>query len=394
MQRGLALRRASRKRVSEDLAESFAKAFWIASVLASFLFVVQAPVGAQSAGARPADGVSLYSQKKYREALEAFRVQKQTATVLYYEGLCYASLQDQNTAKTLFQHIKQNFPQSPEARLVDTYLSTIETQAPTKAASATPSEIKEASEEAARKAELSKLPDRVKVEYKKDRGLMRMKATVNGSREDFVFDTGAELTVVNRETASKLKFDPAKCVRTMTSTPRGPEPAVLTEATIEFGELTRKVKVIIMNLPVNLIGANFWDGYNYEIDEWFIRLNKKKTESNIALRPTVNSKFFVPFEQVGNLMQVKIEMNGISFPAVFDTGCQGDDISICPQHAMKLGLRSPYINYVERFDFGPIMSHHVPARINQGEFTLIGPELLGGRRFTIDRERKTIEFSY
>lgn len=367
-------------------------------LVACVLFPVQAllsgsRVFAQVAASKPsssADGIGLYAQKKYKEALEAFRPQKQTPTVLYYEGLCYSGLQDHKSAKGLFEYIQQNFPQSPEAHLVQSYLDAAATTASTTGKSnSSAAELDESA--AAKQAELSKLPEKVKVEYKKDRGLMRMKATVNGSREDFVFDTGAELTVVNRETAAKLNFDPKKCVRMFTSTPRGPEPAVMTEAVVEFGELTRKVKVIVMNLPVNLIGANFWDGYNYEIDEWYIRLSKKKNMNKVAFRQAVNSKFFVPFEQSGNLMQVTIEMNGMKFPAVFDTGCQGNDISLAPQHAMKLRLRAPF---VERFEFGPITSQHVPARVNQGEFTLIGPELLGGRRFTIDKENKTIEFSY
>ena len=339
------------------------------------------------------DGITLYNQKKYRESLAAFRKQKQTATVLYYEGLCYANLQDHGNAKTTFAQIEQYFPSSPEALLVASYLHTPELTNPAPLNLGKQSDDKNDADEIARNAELSKLPDKVKVDYKKDRGLMRLKATVNGSAEEFVFDTGAELTVLNRETAAKLKFDPAKCVRTTTSTPRGPEPALMTVATVQFGELTRTVKIIIMNLPVNLIGANFWDGYNYEIDEWYIRLSKKKAASNIALRPSVNSKFFVPFEQMGNLMKVNIQMNGSTFPAVFDTGCQGSDISLCPSHAYKLGF-SRRLNQVERFEFGPITAHHVPARINQGELTLIGPELLGGRRFTIDRENKTIEFSF
>jgi predicted aspartyl protease len=354
------------------------------------------PAFAQSQpAAKSSDGVSLYNQKKYREALEVFRAEKQTATVLYYEGLCHANLSDANGAKAIFTQLQQYFPSSPEAHLVQPYLSSTDSSAgAAESASSPPPPRTGGANEPAQKVDMSKLPDKVKVEYKKDRGLMRLKAVVNGSREDFVFDTGAELTVVNRETASKLQFDPKKLVRTMTSTPRGPEPALMTEATVQFGELTRKVPIIIMNLPINLIGANFWEGYNYEIDEWFIRLNKKKAQANVALRTNVNSKFFVPFEQMGNLMKVNIEMNGKQFSAVFDTGCQGSDISLCPQHAMRLGLRSPYINYVERFEFGPIISHHVPARVNQGELTLIGPELLGGRRFTIDKENKTIEFSY
>lgn len=348
---------------------------------------------------KSSDAVALYNQKKYREALQAFRSQKQTATVLYYEGLCHANLSDANGAKAIFAQIQQYFPSSPEAQLVQSYLSSSPPAAPNPGAATANTggeNLGGSTDDTTQKLDMSKLPDKVKVEYKKDRGLMRLKAVVNGSREDFVFDTGAELTVVNRETAAKLQFDPKKMVRTMTSTPRGPEPALMTEATVEFGELARKVPIIIMNLPINLIGANFWEGYNYEIDEWFIRLNKKKApaHANVALRTTVNSKFFVPFEQMGNLMKVSIQMNGKPFSAVFDTGCQGGDISLCPQHAMQLGLRSPYINYIDRFEFGPIISHHVPARVNQGELTLIGPELLGGRRFTIDKENKTIEFSY
>ncbi len=367
-------------------------------LLAGLVLFICAPVLAQSSPApKSSDGISLYNQKRYREALEAFRGQKQTAKVLYYEGLCHANLSDATGARAIFAQIQQYFPTSAEAHLVQSYLSSTDPSAPAPSDAAASTRIESSagsSDEPSPKIDMSKLPDKVKVEYKKDRGLMRLKAFVNGSREDFVFDTGAELTVVNRETASKLQFDPKKLVRTMTSTPRGPEPALMTEATVQFGELTRKVPIIIMNLPINLIGANFWEGYNYEIDEWFIRLNKKKAQANVALRTNVNSKFFVPFEQMGNLMKVNIQMNGKQFPAVFDTGCQGSDISLCPQQAMKLGLRSPYINYVERFEFGPIISHHVPARVNQGELTLIGPELLGGRRFTIDKENKTIEFSY
>lgn len=338
-------------------------------------------------------GVDLYQQKKYREALEFFVKQKQTATVLYYEGLCFASLNDLANAKSTFSKLQQFFPGTSEANLAQTYLDSLEKKSTPDPVSLNNSDSSKTAESAASAAELSKLPDKVKVGYKKDMGLLRLAASVNGKSAEFVFDTGAEFTVINAKTAAELRMDLSKCQNIMTSTPRGMEPAKVTEALVDFGELSRKVKVIVMNLPVNLIGANFWEGYNYEIDDWYIRLTKKSSIPKVGLKTAGNSKFRVPFEQDGNLMRVNVSLNGVNLPAVFDTGCQGDDISICPAQAAKLGLRSSYVQ-INRFEFGPILSNNVPARVNRGQHTLIGPQLFGGRRFTIDRENKTIEFSF
>ncbi|MHA1790763.1 MAG: retropepsin-like aspartic protease family protein [Candidatus Helarchaeota archaeon] len=111
----------------------------------------------------------------------------------------------------------------------------------------------------------------VKISFVKERGHIFIPVMVGGVYKcTMMLDTGASMTVISKELVLKTSYDgeDLKNLKTKSfSTANGLMTCPVVERSISVGGIDRKLQVAInVNSTLNLLGVDFFNGYNYLID--------------------------------------------------------------------------------------------------------------------------------
>lgn len=374
--------------------------------------------------------ISLYEKKDYVGAAIAFRKLSQSAdriTATYYLALCYQQMRQDAPAADLFRYICKYYPGTPEAKHAADYLKQLSTggSAGGSASSSAPAALNVSSGNAQHKgdqdsepvltrAEWEALPARVRIPIAREHGHLMVNAKINGKFCKVAFDTGATVSGISLfdypDILSQDELDKAKTVPV--SRPHGVVPVKDCIATITLQDLTRRVRFLALNEEgVSVIGQNFFKDYNYEIDDFYVRLTKAPfpgSEAVASAKPSAASaaqgaahtpktdKYSVPFETSHDVMFINIEINGVKTKACFDTGCAPDGIVCHPSYfdKVKLHLDNDGNAIADRLVIGHIIKTNVKAYPAAGlEYPLLGPKIFG-RPFKVDQKEKVIRFDW
>jgi predicted aspartyl protease len=401
--------------------------------------LVAAQLGAAQAAA--VDGIQLYKQGKYLEAATALNAQiktnKNTAqlpTLYYYLACCYYSCNDPESAKRAYRYIRNTYPTSPEARMAGDMLARLDPQSAAAQPTTRSSIVREsgsgssddtaAAVSALKKAltqarvglergrmtsadELAKLPDSNKFYFKREgNGHMAVTPMINGSPIACWFDTGAgahfgmnHLKAAGIDTA---KARPAGYTRGWAGTA---VPVWSMPMTVRLGNLTRNlVATIEENMTLNpLIGQDFVDGYQYEIDDKAGVVSMKKSFGN---EQAVSSLYDVPCRLERGDDVFEMTANGRKYTAFVDTGAANTIINYGT--ARKIGLEIPddaevvwmtgvggnvsmRVCYYD-LRLGPITRKDFRVLVGGQAGNCIGQDFMEGWRFKVDRQKNLIRF--
>jgi clan AA aspartic protease (TIGR02281 family) len=413
-------------------------------LLAAVLLIMAANAALAEAG--PLErGIQLYQKRDFRGALGQFSAalaSDNSPTVLYYAALCYQQLGDLPHAKHYFELVCSNYAASKEAALAAQGLKQLESPAivippnatvsvatagtklsdenakmPSATASAT-DVSKYMSDYKLTDAEWKALPDQVKVPFFRGTSShLFVNGAINGRSVRMMFDTGAEICVFGKSDieGAGAKVDltgPTILLRGVA----GLEKSNLTLAQISVGDLKRTIPIVITDHSVGfaVLGQTFFKEFRYNIDNGsgFIEFTKKPRGGVKARSFESTDLVKIPYSPAGNNMIVEAKINGQKFPMMFDTGAYAICLSILHARALRLqipedaqsivssgaGGAIPGVRfYLDRLELGPIIKTHVPVVVNMG-FTpatpLLGQPFFADRKFTIDTENHTINFSH
>ena len=367
-------------------------------------------------------GVRLYNQRSYRAALAHFenslRANPQSATVLYYIGLCNQQLGDFVRAKQAYRSVCQQFAGSPEAemsasvlRRVDPSFAATQSNAGASGASARGEPAHPTTSLSA--AELKSLPNSAKVPFTRGAGRhLYIDAQVNGRPIKVMFDTGAEVCLFGSNHLAQAG------VSTQTEGPPVPISGVggvvyakSMVVDIAVGPIRRKIPVLVQPdlATAPLLGQTFFQGFEYRIDNQAGLIAFSKKGAGVVDRDTPLDSVAVPFTKAGNSMVVDVEVNGQPYPFYFDTGASGNVMSMIDAKRLGIAIGAdadmvvsrgvggtmPGFNIkLDRMRLGPILKTNVPVTVLMlgPDRPLLGQTFFGDRQFTIDNDKGVIRF--
>lgn len=395
--------------------------------------------------ATAADGIQLYKQGKYSQAAQALNAaikanknSAQSATHYYYLGCCYYQLNQRDAARDVYRYIRNNFPLSQEARIAGTMLAQLDaasspaTPAPSTVARTTAPASHPATQapnsddvEAARKLlesirtsgergkrstaeELAKLPDTGKFHFRRgDHGHMEVTVTINGRPIPAWFDTGAG-AFFGIEQLRKAGVDVSKAKDAGYTHGWAGVPVKIWSmpATVKLGDITRNLDIYMEESPTltPLIGQDFVDGYQYEIDDKGGLVTMRKSFSGD--QQAFNSMYDVPciIKEGNDVFQ--LEINGKKCEAFIDTGAAATILNA--NTAAKLGIQIPddaarytmggvggSFTAVEMFldlRVGPIHRPDFRVMVGGNAGNCIGQDFMEGWRFKVDRQKNLLRF--
>lgn len=427
----------------------------VSAALLVFLSLASVP-GAQSIDATFQKAVDEYNKKNYKAAAPLFQqvatTHPDSATPLYYQGLCFQQLGQMGQAKYYYQKLTSDFPSSPEARLAGPVLSSLTGSAggtPARAGTSPASAVSGLMVGISRSTavpvsklttsllpknpstaialskmltltdeEWKALPDETKVPFTRGTSShLFLDGYVNGRRMHMMFDTGAENCHFGKGdlAGAGVKFEEG-----------GPQIPVggvggtivcsMMMADVAIGDIKRHIPILVEDASIGfpIVGETFFKEFRYEIDnsQGFIRFIKKPRAGSGSHVYESTDVTKIPFRNAGNNMVVDVKVNGNTIPMFFDTGASS--IVLNAMHAMQLGIKIPqdaqvvgvsgaggtvrgYMFRVERMELGSICKTNVPIIVNDAmtpPLPLLGQPFYKDRRFTIDNDNHVINFSH
>ena len=372
-----------------------------------------------------AQGELLYVQKKYPQALAAFRAAQSekvhAAEAMYYEGLCYHQLGKMQEAKTAYMNLVNNYPRSKVARQA---LSTLAKLDPSIGLL-----IQEKTKElqvGTKRDKYASLPDKASFMYAKDvrSGHMLLKANFDGQLTTVMFDTGAGVTTCRQSLLDKLGVKPRWTGQGARMSGVGGEvSAKVAMISVNAGNLTRVLPVYVEQdagrappkeavLELPLIGQDFLDGYSYEIDDarGIVNLHKAAPKGKTTARSSRDSNE-VQFWRDGSHIVVRPKVNGRECEMYLDTGA--GSVAFADRHLAMCGLNVPtsarrstgggvggtrqsYNFVIESIELGPVTRKSVVATVlvnSSFPKPLLGQTFLQGLKYEIDSNRNVIRFT-
>lgn len=225
---------------------------------------------------------------------------------------------------------------------------------------------------------------------------------------EMLFDTGAEECLFGPSQILKARIEnsPRSELTTLHSV-SGPITVYFTPCEIRLGTLVKKIKICVQNhnMEMPILGAPFFQDYSCAVDNQagFIRFSRASKTNFSPL-----DSYAVPYEEEGNKILVRAQVNGRWTSMCFDTGAFG--VCMSKNQATYLGIqipdhsstftKGPDGNEVQSWDvfadvsLGSINKRNCPVRILDSKisYPLLGQNFFKDRMYTIDRARKEIKF--
>ncbi len=378
----------------------------------------------------------MYKAGQYAAAatklLEAVRYPGKEGSAYYYLGCCYYKLNRAADARAIYRTVVSDYPTSREAPLAAQMLHRLDpsftpppglgdappaNSAVTSATSPSTTQITNQAKQTASKSfyappgeDFSKLPDEARIPFTTDSsGSMRVKVYLEGREIEACFDTGANAHFGKNHFAAAGIPAPRGEPNAQTSGWAGNSvPCWRQPMKIRLGNLTRNAYVTVENdmqmLP--LVGQEFIQGYQFEVDNHSHYIVLRKASSFKTASPQVSSLYDVPCVRRGMRDYVTMMINGKKLEVLVDTGA--DHSIFNPDDLAAVGIRVPEdaprssaggvggsftvqtMNVEARL--GPIWRKDFPIHVGGSAGSAVGQDFLNGQRFTIDRETNLLRF--
>jgi predicted aspartyl protease len=402
-----------------------------------------APAAAQSAPAT-ADGIQLYKQAKYSQAAQALNASikaSKTAnpTLYYYLGCCYYQPNQRDSAKDIYRYIRNNFPLSQEAKMAGGMLAQLDTTptasttvaarpaAASNSSTSRPTTEERSSQDLAEATkllealkqrgerghrstpeDLAGLPDTGKFNFKRsEHGHMDVTVMINGRPMPCWFDTGAgALFGMDQLREAGVDVSKAKDAGYTHGWAGVPVKIWSMPAKVKLGNITRDIEIVLEENPnlTPLIGQDFVDGYQYEIDDKAGVVTMNKTFSGD--KQAVNSMYDVPCQIKHGDDVFQLEINGKKAEAFIDTGASatimngataqalGIQIPDDAEHLRMSGVGGDFGVVAVYLDLrvGPIHRPDFKVLVGGNAGNCVGQDFMEGWRFKVDRQKNLLRF--
>lgn len=400
------------------------------SALCAFALVA---LFSSAATAEPySEGIEFYNQRNFQRAASCFETaiarSPENTNAIYYAALTYQQLRNNPRAIELYKQLATRYPNSRGGRLAIQALQGLGAGvgggggSSSSAASTTRSYSRSygGSSSASEDPDIARLPAQERLHFRaEDNGgkpVLWVSGAVRSTPLDFVFDTGADHTVIGMDHLAQIGLP----------RPSGPpdghsmgvgnkvSESWIIRTDVKVGGIQRH------NFPLwvsdrtgvpPLLGRNFMEPFNYTIDTsgGSILMTKKVTASSSG-GFGVSSQGGVPFKRVrGGGVLVSVEVNGRPIDMLFDTGAQsclfskkdmrmlGISIPADAEHEMTQGVGGgmPGLRFpVSRMKLGPIDKTNLPITVVEQDFgePLLGQSFFHDYQYTIDDQRNVIRF--
>lgn len=395
--------------------------FSAVTLLSSFLVASILP--GQTADSR-SQGSALYRQGKYAEAARVFEAACQSPSAdpntIYYYALSLHQSGNFEKARRAYLRCAQQYPSSPAGRLASQALSAFQTPGRVSSGSSSTG-ISGGYSGGGGGGNNEILPESAKVYFKPDSAnRMIVDAYVNNRAIKMLFDTGADGCAFGKNHLRDLGMPiptgkPAYQSHGVGD--GGTQDTWEVPATVRVGNIERKIMIGVQeNLPGDpLLGQNFFNAFTYTIDKGsssivFNRKNRAVASASRSGGGGGLDRNSVPFEKLGNSIQVVAVVNGRACKMIFDTGADGTVFA--PGDIKALGIEippdaEPEIHQgiagdtrgvgfeIPRMTLGPIDRTNFRISVINGMASgtaLIGRSFLGEWQYTIDNDARIIHF--
>lgn len=398
----------------------------------AFCAIALAALFSSAANAEPySEGIEFYQQRNFRRAASCFETaiarSPENTNAIYYAALTYQQLRNNPRAIELYRQLATRYPTSRGGKLAIQALqglgAGIGGGGGTSQSSTTRSYSRSyGSSSAAEDPDIARLPQQERLHFRtEDNGgkpVLWVSGAVRNTNLDFVFDTGADHTVIGMDHLAQIGLPK----------PSGPPDG----HSMGVGNKVSASWVIRTDLKVGgiqrhnfplwvsdrtgvppLLGRNFMEPYNYTIDTsgGSILMNKKVVATaSGAGGYTTTSQGGVPFKRVrGGGVVVNVEINGRTIEMLFDTGAQsclfsrrdinrlGISVPADAETEMTQGVGGsmPGLRFpVSRMRLGPIDKSNLPITVVEQDFgePLLGQSFFHDYQYTIDDQNGVIRF--
>lgn len=378
------------------------------------------------------EGIEFYNQRNFQRAASCFETaiarSPENTNAIYYAALTYQQLRNNPRAIELYKQLATRYPGSRGGKLAIQALQGLGAGVGgggSSSASATTRSYSRSyggSSFASEDPDIARLPAQERLHFRtEDNGgkpVLWVSGAVRSTPIDFVFDTGADHTVIGMDHLAKIGLSKPS------GPPSGHSMGVGNAVTANWVIPTdvRVGGIVRRNFPLlvtdrsgvpALLGRNFMEPYNYTIDTagGSILMNKKVVATASGAGGYSNtSQGGVPFKRErGGGILVSVEVNGRPIEMLFDTGAQSclfsrRDINrlgiTVPADAETevthgVGGAMPGLKFpVSRMRCGPIDKTNVPITVVEQNFgePLLGQAFFHDYQYTIDDQNNVIRF--
>lgn len=395
--------------------------------LASFALAPAASAQSKEAVAKRNQAIALYNAQKYREAGKLLDEYNEVAPNdyygFYYNALCGQQTGNMGKAKACYRQVVQLAPSSQFGQYSQSILSRIDPQGGSGSISRSNSNYDSGGSRLTGGGIDNGLDTSIPREWdvpclRGPDGQIFVNALVEGKPIRLMFDTGAPTCFFGKNQLEATGIPvPAGPPNTSTSgsTSATRVPAWSLKMRVKLGEVERRVTTLITdhNSAEPLVGQTYFGGFLYTIDAGAGRIHFKQ-----KVLDTGDNRFAtnVPFiwQEQGNRIIVEIEINGRKGKALFDTGNTASALSFFTvDQATQFGIKIPddaevSIStgisgsaavkrfHVGRIRMGAIDRSDVQITVGDahgpGEYPMLGAPFWQGYEYTINKEKRQIQF--
>lgn len=380
-------------------------------------------------------GVNLFRKQDYRgasiEFVRVLRKDPNNSNATYYAAMSYQRLGNAVQAKRYYKELLTKFPGSKGAQYAKQALASMSAvqysndpatyqrnlrqghgQSQAQSQSAGTQSYNAGAAQTARQPRMGAaddfIPDNEKVYFQNDpNGHPRLKCMVNGHPVNMLFDTGAEICAIDKDTARSIGLNvPADAPSHEILGSTGVENSKVVKTKIQLGKIKRTVPLMVLEKSNHqILGMPFFGDLQYRIDNSSHSISFAKEASSMSDYNTED----IPFTKRGHDIIVEVKVNGKPFPMCFDTGAAG---TIFPGTAMAAsgdsgwelvgsnttsgiggtsGAKGRYrINRLELGRIGKSNMEVVVDPVFPHPYGLLGQDFYGDKTYTIDQANSRI----
>jgi len=375
-------------------------------------------------------GIKLYNAKNFKDAGrlldEHLTVYPQDIYALYYDALACQGLGNMGKAKIYYRQVATLAPNHQLGGYAKSVLRQIDPSfvaAASTSSSAFGGSPGPSNNMTIAPAGVPTLDNSIPMEWDvncapDEHGVVWVDAAINGRNVKMVFDTGAPGVVIGKNQMAEIGLEPPKGPSTGETGGSSSTEKVkcwVLPMNVKVGQVERKVLVQVLetNQSEPLLGQTYAGLFECTVDPGAKRIHfKQRGYSKGATRNAYEVPYvFVP---AGNRIIVNIEVNGKTGPAIFDSGNTSSGIKFLnldqakkfglsipadADNVMSVGITGSSSNKsfpVRRVRLGPIdrtdLLVTVGAIPDEEGYPLLGQPFWQGYEYTINRQKKVIEF--
>ncbi len=363
-------------------------------------------------------GIKLYNQKKYNEAIkyftESIKNNSHNFSAVYYLGLSYQANKQYDLAAFNYNKIIELAPKSEAfglAKIALSQLSNLDMQKNVRSSFNRKSSLINMPQNKPNVDDrVRKLPDLAIINFTYNAVIKKMiiDGNVDGSNLQLIFNPGVKGIYFSKAQLNNLglnlNFDSKiKHVDAIGATDAQNGQIVkikLTLGTIEYEDV---LATIVETLPFDypVVGDVFSDNYYLGVDNAQSIIKFIKKDQKLA------DGFDLPFIYVNDKILVNVELNSISTPMILDTASPGlsftdEQASLARVFIPKTsrfvktnglsGFGEGRIGYLDYVKLGPILATNVQVVVRSalGKYPILGQSFFNGWEYIILNDKKII----